>query len=236
MGWRENFKFFLDWHGFVASLFLLAVLALNANAIRWVSSTSSKRSSFNSGYPLTPGFVKWVTAGYWPAAADYLWIDGISEIGKNRYTEENFRRSYEVYDLGTKLDPDFYELYEQAGVLFSFFYENADASLEFLNRGIRRYESGVVPRGYWTHPVTLYIHRAYVWAYQKNDWHRARQAYLAAAEVPNGPAYLQRMKVWMKTEKSERILAIRVLERLIYATSDEKIRSKYEDKLRSYGK
>lgn len=233
MGGWGNFNYFSGSHGIVSAVLLLATLILNAN-LTSAPDVFNKRTSFNDPYVATPEFLKLLSAGYWPAVTDYLWLGAISEIGTGQYTEANFKRSYEFYDLGTKLDPDFYELYEQAGVAFSFFYENAEASLEFLNRGIDRFESGLAPPRFWTHPVTLYIHRAYVYAFLANDWPRARLAYLAAADAPNAPHYLQVAREWMIKEGSEKILATRVLKILIRNTSDEKLKKKYEEKLRKY--
>ncbi|MBS1959640.1 MAG: hypothetical protein JST80_09235 [Bdellovibrionales bacterium] len=178
--------------------------------------------------------MKLISAGYWAAAVDYLWIQNLGMIGSGKYSNETLKLTHDDYRLALDLDPDFYELYEQAGVLFSFFHESPDDAIEFLAAGIRRYESGLAPPDFWTHPATLYIFLAYTYAFQKNDWTRARETYLRAAGVQNSPLYLSKMKEWLKEKSSERILAIRVLKILIANTKDDFIRKKYEEKLKQY--
>ena len=185
-------------------------------------------------YQLSPAFFKFVTAGFWPAAVDTLWIQTIQTIGTANYSLDTLPATVSFYDLATQLDPKFYELYEQAGVLFLFFYEAPAPALEILQKGIKAYESGEMPPKFWTHPYTLYLFLANVYAFQLNDWAKAKEIYLRASEVKGSPEYLQHMKVWLVKEGSEKILASRVLQMLIKNTDDVGIQNKYKEMLKRY--
>lgn len=233
MGVRQKLKFFSESHGIVSVILLTMTIAANSRIVNR-SDFFGKRYSFNDSYQITPAFLKLLSFGYWTAVGDYLWLNAISELGYRKQTDENYKRAYEAFDLGTRLDPDFYEMYEQAGVAFAYFFEKPEASLEFLNRGIARYESGLAPPEFWSHPATLYVHAAYTYAYLMNNWEVARKMYLKAAEAPGAPYYLKQADVWIKEEGSERVLAARVLRALIRNTSDPLIKQRYEEKLKKY--
>jgi|GEM_PF-1818472 len=195
----------------------------------------SQQPSLNvPSYQLSAPFFKFVTAGFWPAAVDGLWIRTIQDVGSARYTPATLPEAREFYRLATDLDPDFYELYEQGGILFFFFYESADAAQEILNKGISVYESGSTPPKFWTHPYTLYLFLANVYAFQLNDWGRAKEVYLRAAKVPHAPSYLIGMQTWLQKEGSEKILAQKTLRLLIEHTDDDTVREKYREMLKKY--
>ena len=222
-----NLRDFFHRHTFVA-------LLLGSGCL-WSASRLKIEQPFSSNatqYQLSASFFKWVTGGFWPAAVDALWIQTLQKVSADGYTSNNLAASREFYRLATDLDPVFYELYEQAGVLFLFYYEAPEPAREILEKGIRAYEAGITPSQFWTHPYTLYIFLANVYAFQMNDWPKAKETYLRAALVPRAPHYLVQMQSWLKTEGSEKILAQRVLRQLIDHTDDAFVRSKYEEKLK----
>ena len=185
-------------------------------------------------YQYTPLFFKFVTAGFWPAAVDGLWIRTLQFIGEGNYAPATLPEAEHFYDLATDLDPNFYELYDQAGLLFLFFYENPERAEKFLKKGIDVFLHHSPPKDFWFHPHTLYIYLAYVQAFQENNWAEAKKTYLAAAELPTCPQYILNMKKWLKEENSEKILAKKVLNTLIENTTDEAIKQKYQEKLKHY--
>ena len=185
-------------------------------------------------YQLTPQFFKFVSGGFWPAAVDSLWIEAIQGIGDANYSPETVAPLRKFYDLALSLDPNFYELYEQAGVVFSVFYDLPEPAAFYLEQGVAFYKAGLATAKFWTHPVTLYILLGYVYAFQENDWVRAKQVYLEASDVPGAPDYLKAMKVWLVTEDSEKVLAIRILRLLIQNTKDPVLKEKYKEKLSHY--
>jgi tetratricopeptide (TPR) repeat protein len=195
----------------------------------------AQQNVFNATqYQLSAPFFKFVTGGFWPAAADALWIQTIQKIGSANYSPATLPEAREFYRLASDLDPNFYELYEQGGLLFLFFYENPEAAQEILSKGIQVYEGGSAPKAFWTHPYTLYIFMANVYAFQLSDWPKAKEYFLRAAQVPKAPQYLVQMQEWLQKEGSEKTLARKVLIRLIENTNDPVIRSKYEERLKKY--
>jgi hypothetical protein len=185
-------------------------------------------------YQLTPQFFKFVSAGFWPAAADFLWVQTLQRAGSTNYAPETLPELLGFYRLSTSLDPNFYEAYDQAAVLMGFYYEAAYPALEIIDRGIHVYETGNPPQKFWTHPYSLYMYRAYVNAFLRNNWADAKQDYLKASYVKGAPVYLEDMRVWLKQEGSEKKLAKKVLKLLYNNAKDPLIRAKYQEKLKQY--
>ena len=185
-------------------------------------------------YQLTPQFFRFISAGFWPATADLLWLQTLQLMGQGIYSKEVLSETLSFYRLSTDLDPNFYELYDQASVNFGFYFEAVEPALEIIDRGIKVYESGNYPPKFWTHPYSLYLYRAYVNAFLKNDWRAAKADYLKTAYSPGAPVYLQDMKVWLKEEGSERKLAVKVLKILIQSTQDPIVKAKYQEKIKQY--
>jgi hypothetical protein len=188
----------------------------------------------DTGYELTPPFFRFVTAGFWPAAVDYLWIETLQGIGQGDFPKATLARLVTFYRLVQNLDPDFFESYEHGAISFAMYFEAPEAALEVLDRGILAYESGRVPQKFWTRPYSLYLLRAYTNSFVKGDFKAAKIDYLRASEVPGSPLYLQNMKKWLKEEGAERVLAVRVLKQMILHADDPELKSKYEQKLRVY--
>ncbi|MBC7396131.1 MAG: hypothetical protein H7333_01705 [Bdellovibrionales bacterium] len=185
-------------------------------------------------YQLTPQFFKFISSGFWPATTDLLWMQTLQRVGAANYDPLTLPETLGFYRLVTTLDPNFYEIYDQGAVVFGFYYEAAYPAIELLDRGIDVYEHGNPPEKFWTHPYSLYLYRAYVNAFLRNNWAQAKRDYLKAAYTPHSPEYLQRMKIWLSQEGSEKKLAVRVLSLLIQNAKDPAIRAKYEEKLKKY--
>ena len=185
-------------------------------------------------YQLTPQFFRFISAGFWPATADLLWLQILQKIGPGLNSQDAMKEVLGFYRLATSLDPYFYVLYDQAAVTFSFIYEAPYPAIEMIDRGIRIYEKGKYPKKFWTHPYSLFLYRAYVNAFIRNDWSAAKADYLKTADMPGAPPYLQLMKVWLKEEGSEKKLAVKVLKVLINSTNDPLVKSKYQEKIKLY--
>lgn len=234
-----NLKFFLKYpscrHFIAAPLFLMsACLAL------FLLQSQIKLPEFNlaarEGRKYSAPFFKAASMGYWPAAVDWMWIETLQFTGGDS-KQVSVPYAVSFYEIATDLDPRFYGLYEQAGVFFSFFMNAPVESVRFLEKGIRNYEAlpiVVHPIKGWDHPYTLHLLAAYVYAYQMNDWPKAKEYYLKAAEVPGSPQYLQNMRKWLDEPDAEKNLAVRVLKILIQMEKDPATKSKYEEKLKSY--
>jgi len=189
----------------------------------------------DTGFALTPPFFRLMTAGFWPAAVDALWIRTLQGIERRDASSGGNAEFAAFYTLAQALDPYFYETYEQGSVFFAFLHEDPQEALRILDRGIRTFESGLAPPAFWTHPYTLYIFRGYVHAFLLNDFPAAREDYLKAASVPSAPAYLSSMKVWLAQAGGERKLALRVLKDLVERTEDPQVKRRYLEKLKNYG-
>jgi hypothetical protein len=195
--------------------------------------------------PYTPPFFKWVTAGYWPAAVESLWINVVQKAGTSVQEPEAIQAAQSFYSLATDLDPLFFELYEQGAIYFSALANEPQAAVQLLKKGIQVYDSTITQRTdlqrsktfrttHWVRPAILWIYFAYVYGYELQDWAHAKEAFLKAAEVPQAPAYLQNMKVWLQEKGSEKILAARILKLLIQNTDDIILKERYQLKLKEY--
>ena len=232
-------------HSFFHRHFISALIAVPL--LGWVAAHTplvQQKESKITPIHYTPAFFKLITAGYWPAAVETMWILNLQEIGQNRPITEGAEEVKAFYDLATDLDPYFYELYEQAGVYFSFFKEDGKTAEHFFEKGIRAYEERVLNQmppkfqnQFWHHPYSLYIYLAYTEGYVLQDWQKAKEAYLKAADVKGAPSYLQHMKTWLKEEGSERMLGIKILKVMISNlppnTDSEQIKQKYQEKLKA---
>ena len=224
-----NWKKIIHRHAFLSLLFPILFFFLKTTV-----EFSRLRVNADTAFELTPQFFKLVTAGYWPAAVELLWIktlQGADSGVELPVTKISFSKFYE---LAQSLDPYFYETYEQGAIFFAFMCEDSDESLRILDRGIRVYETGLAPQKFWTQAHMLYIFRAYVHGFLKFDFISAKRDYLRASELPRAPQYLTQMKSWLKEEGSEQKLAVRVLKTLVKTTSDPQIKKKYQEKLNLY--
>lgn len=172
-------------------------------------------------------FFKLMTFGYWPAATDWMWIETLQIIGGKNFSASVKPHALQFYELATDLDPRFYELYEQSAVLFSFFFKSPEDSIHFLKKGID------VSSPRWPRTYTLHLLMAYLYAYELNDWEKAKASFLSASEIPGSPPYLQKMKTWLSEEGSEKTLAKRVLTMLVRQTQDPVLKAGYEERLKS---
>jgi len=190
--------------------------------------------------PFSAPFFKFVTIGYWPAAVDWMWIQTIQVAGGKNYSPTLIPSIRFFYDIATDLDPKFYDLYEQGGVLLSFFFHAPQESIHLLEKGVHAFESlpnaadgtKVKLKG-WSHPYTLHLLLAYVYSFDAHDWVKAKEYYLKAADVPGAPKYLQNMRIWLEEKGSEKALARRVLTLLIQHSTDPVLKAQYEEKLKS---
>jgi len=198
--------------------------------IKDFSSKPSQNKVFSSQ------FFKFSTIGYWPAAVDWMWIETLQRSGEENYAPELIPSTQAFYEMATDLDPRFYELYEQAGVVFSFFFHSSDLSIHFLEKGVHFYERNLSSGGTksWSHPFTLHLLLAYQYSYEKNDWSKGREYFLRAAEIPGAPPYLQKMRIWLSEEGSDRLLAKKVLTLLMNNANDPIQKSQYKEKLKAY--
>ena len=87
---------------------------------------------------------------------------------------------------------------------------------------------------YWRNAHMLYIQLGYVQAFELQNWKAARATFLAAADLPNAPEYLQQLKAMIQEEGTESVLAIRVLTTLIQVTEDETVKAGYQKKLAEF--
>jgi hypothetical protein len=192
------------------------------------------RVADDTGYELTPPFFRFVTAGHWTAAVDYFWIRTLQFAGGIQKKSPQAMELARFYRLAQKLDPDFFETYLQGGLIFGALLDEPELALEVLDRGIRVYESGRYPKAFWPYPFQLYIYRAFVNAFLREDFQEARQDFLNAAKVPGAPAYLSQGWAKISSPDADRMIALHVLRQMIQNEKDPELRKKYEEKLKTY--
>lgn len=195
----------------------------------------TKQSQWSApSYQLTPPFFRFITSGFWPAAVDGLWISTLQKIGALEFTYDDVKSTSWFYQLATDLDPHFYELYEQAGEIFTFTFRDNEEASRFLQKGIEVFETQSPPKNFWTHPYTLYVQLAVVRGFIEHDWPSAKILFLKAGELPHAPDYLREMKHWLNEENSENILAQKILNRIILTTASPELKEKYRELLKKY--
>jgi hypothetical protein len=232
MKWRLLFHH----HAFLSFVFLLGFASM-LNGFRF----ESLRVRDDTGPELGPPVYRLVTAGFWPAAVDFLWIRSLQEIGGEKEPAPGAspdaarERLIHLYREIHSMDPNFYETYEQGAVYFALIRNDPAPALEILDRGIAAHRSGLAPRAFWTHPVSLYLLRGYVNAFLREDFEAAKQDYLNASRVPDAPEYLRSMRDWLLEEGGARKLARKVLKILSDQSEDPVLKQKYREALERDG-
>ncbi len=188
----------------------------------------------DTGYELTPRFVRFISGGLWPVIVDWEWLRSLQELGEMTYSKETSAVMEQSYRLIHGLDPFFFESYEQGSIGFMVLLKEPDAALRILDRAINVFESGSFPKEHWTRAFLLYLNRASVHGYQKQDFASAKRDFLKASEIPGAPSYLQSMKTWLAGEDSERVLAVRMLKILASNTNDPVLKAFYEEEKKRY--
>jgi hypothetical protein len=192
--------------------------------------------------PYTVPFFKWITAGYWPAAVEGMWIGLLQEAGQsnspNRAQQTQSAASF--YRLATDLDPYFYELYDTGTIHIGMLASQPQLACDLVDKAMQAYREKVLfmspefQKRFWSHPYTLLIYQAYLYAFELQDWTKAKAAFLAAAAIPGAPAYLIQMQKWLKEEGSESKLAVKILKLMINTTADDTLKQVYNKKLKQY--
>jgi hypothetical protein len=188
----------------------------------------------DTAYELAPPFFKLITFGFWPAAVDALWIKTLQFVGDRALTVDDAPAVIQLYRLAQSLDPFFFETYEEGSIAFAVLLDEPDLSIELLDRGIQVFESGNAPPKVWKRAYVLYLYRAYVHGFLKNDFVATKKDFLAAEGAPGAPAYLHGMKVWLQKEGSEKRLGKQILQAMIRTTEDPLVKERLQEKLKSY--
>ncbi len=184
-----------------------------------------------------PEFFTWITAGYWPAASDWLWVQGLYRIGGGKELSEYESDQLEIFmRLAVTLDPHYLNWYLDPGVHFSFAGNRPDVATEFLEKGFQNFQNQILPElksnqlehydyGDWARMPVLAIQRAYTYGFVKRDWKKARDAFIEAEKIPNRPTYLSNFSKWLEEEGSEKRLGVKILNTLLRITKEpEKIK------------
>ncbi len=231
MKWRHLFHH----HAFLSLAFLCGFISI-LNGFRF----ESLRVREDTGLELGPPVYRLLTAGFWPAAVDFLWIRSLQEIGDHHEaasgpaSDAARERLIRLYREVQAMDPYFYETYEQGAVFFALVRNDPGPALEILDRGIAVHRSGQAPKVFWTHPWSLHLLRGYGNAFQRGDFEAAKQDYLNAARVPGAPEYLSAMQKWLSKKEGARLLASKVLKILADQTPDPVLKQKYQEAQKKY--
>jgi hypothetical protein len=225
MNWRTFFTP-NTWVSFLA----IALLAGGVTQTQF----ESRRVMGGPGYELTPGFFRFATMGHWTAAVDYLWIRTLQVTGGIQKRSPEIQELARFYRLAQKLDPGFFETYTQAAVVFGVVLDEPDLALEVLDRGIAVYESGQYPKNFWSRAYLLYLYRAYVNAFEKENFREARRDFQRTSKMPGAPAYLALGGSKFDSPDADRRIAVHVLRYMVQTEKDPEIRKKYEEKLKRY--
>jgi len=175
--------------------------------------------------PYSASFFKFTSLGYSPALVDWMWIQTLQIIGGRKYPQALKPMAKNFYNLATDLDPGFYNLYEQGGVFFSVLFKSTDDAIEILEKGIRNIKPS------WNHPYTLHLLLFTQYAFGKQDWTKAKEIYIKAADLPGSPPHLQNVKKWMNEAGGEKRLAKQVLKILMESTDDDFVKEEYRKQL-----
>ncbi len=225
MAWRSIFHL----HG-LGSIGVLLALAGAVSRLQ----PEPLRVAEDTGYEPTPPFFRFATGGHWPAAVDYYWIRILQVAGGIQKKSPQVMELAVFFRLVQQLDPDFFDTYLQGGSFFGVVLEEPELAHEVLERGIRVYESGRYPKAFWIGPYQLYIYRAFVNAFLREDFSAARQDFLKAARIPGAPPYLSLNQAMISSPETDRKIAIHVLRHAAEIAKDPEVRKKYEEKLKKY--
>lgn len=167
-------------------------------------------------------YLRVVVLGYEQVVADLLWIQAIQAMGERKVTEEAGHWIYRALDVITTLDPKFVRVYEAGGIALVTLVVLVEESNRILEKGIQ-YNPEV-----WTFPYLL----GFNYYFELHDDAKAADYIARASHLPGAPEYLAQLAARLYVSAREPQVAIDFLARMFEQTSDEKVRSVLEQRLK----
>lgn len=174
-------------------------LLFNQNSF---DSTEAKASSFENerNHPLfSPEFYRFITLGNTQSAVDWYLIKTVKDSDLNWIPSGTRSVAYRYFDLMTKLDPLFYDLYFFAANYLTVAKNDNQSALELAHRGRKFYEAEgpfmpqIVRETYWNNHWKLNLVEGYIQLFELQNIQGAMEAYTALADTPGIALGLKRI-------------------------------------------
>ncbi len=167
-------------------------------------------------------YLRVAVLGYEQVVADLLWIQAIQAMGERKVTEEAGHWIYRALDVITTLDPKFVRVYEAGGIALVTLVVLVEESNRILEKGIQ-YNPDV-----WMLPYLL----GFNYYFELHDDANAADYIARASRLPGAPEYLAQLAARLYVSAREPQVAIDFLARMYEQTSDEKVKSVLEQRLK----
>ena len=173
----------------------------------------------SEGWFWTPELVKILAFGHLPVAVDSVLITfSVSEPNSERGSRQGRSAGYYELDTASSLDPGYLEIYSQGANYLAVVRHDPVGSKMILDRGMK-FQQEVRPHlppesaeyqwpFLWHVPLNL----AYVELFELEDLASAAEHFLIAAEVGDGPIYLQELARRLSHRSSAAELGLRLLD------------------------
>lgn len=186
-----------------AALLALWLAVVGSMAI-WIGAqraTDGVRNTWHDAYPLlflpNGRYLAAASLGFRTVLADVIYLWSIQYYGHHRTVEG---RTYlrHIYDTITDLDPAFTDAYTTGALVMAQDMADPQMAIELLNRGIERNpDNWVLP---WDAGWYTYM--------DLEDYETAERYYELAAEKPDAPSWVARLRAHMVVEQGDLLSAI----------------------------
>jgi tetratricopeptide (TPR) repeat protein len=190
---------------------LLALwLAVVGSMAMWITAqraTDHVRNTWHDTYPLlflpTGKYLAAASLGFRTVLADVIYLWSIQYYGHHRTLEgrSHLRR---IYNVITDLDPEFTDAYTTGALVMAQDMADPQMAIELLDRGIERNpDNWVLP---WDAGWYMYM--------DLEDYETAERYYALAAEKPDAPSWVARLRAHMVVEQGDLLSAILLWEQI----------------------
>lgn len=163
-----------------------------------------------------------ISFGFRNILANVLWFNAINYFGKHYATDRNFKWLGHMCNLVTDLNPRALHVYHFGGMMLAWEANLPESSVELVTKGIKHLPSD------WS---LMYL-RGFTYMYFLKDNVRAKEDFVAAAKLPNAPAFIATLASKKLADLNSPQQAITFLNDMIRNTTDATVRSALEARLK----
>jgi hypothetical protein len=195
--------------GLLLKLGLVLLLALAAG---WTTSAIHGRSRPDAGselmyYP-SGTLVRSMAVGHPLTLADVLWLRSIQYYGEHRLSDNQFPFAGHLFEMITKLDPQFAEAYIFGGLVLAAEGGDLERGLDLMRLGLARNPES------WS----LAFETGFVYYVAAKDDAQAARFFELARRLPGAPEYVGRFAAYARTKTGDLEAGLALWEDLLSTT------------------
>ena len=214
---------------YLKAISILLVLLASFSLISWSKTSLRTVENINKQlflelpplYLPEAKYVRLITLGFNNVVSDILWFNTLSYFGKQFHAGKDYKWLSNMCDLVTTLNPRASHSIEFCATMLSWSAKDPEKSNLILARAINDHPQ------IWRY---RYLRAFNYWYFLENR-QLARQDLLAAAKLPNAPAFLASMASRLVATDQDPHLAVEFLKEIISKSNDENAKKTLAEKL-----